>query len=150
MSTAATSLLSIPVISAPSLPVGQGTLLPPGQLPPGIPPPPVAVPGVNAPPLTPAPSTPTPSSTTSSAPTSASGNCAWYDLTCLVPNAFNRFATTNPSAINSAVANAASQPISFSRVGAFLLGLLFIFGGIYLFKPAISISPGPIGRRIFN
>jgi hypothetical protein len=66
------------------------------------------------------------------------------------------FSITNPSTWLGAAANAYLNPtgqggaVSWSRVGAFILGLIMIAAGLYLFKPpaALSLSPGPIGRGV--
>lgn len=42
--------------------------------------------------------------------------------------------------MNSTPANGAAPAFSFGRVGAFILGLLFIGGGLYLFKPSVVSS----------
>jgi hypothetical protein len=57
----------------------------------------------------------------------------------------------SPSLLSKITSAALFGPgYSWARVGAFLLGLVLIVAGLYLFKPpaALNVSPGPIGRGI--
>jgi hypothetical protein len=48
----------------------------------------------------------------------------------------------------SSYLNPGGGPVTWGRVGAFLLGLILIVAGLYLFKPPATFSPGPIGRAV--
>lgn len=146
-----------PVLTAPTF----GTLLPPGQLPPGMPPPPTAVPGVNAPlpgynssgvnvqPSPPATTQPSPPAATSTSWLSPANLISLASSGCVAGvNICPPGIQAASNASYSVLAPALFGPgVTWSRVGAFLLGLLFIFGAIYLFKPSGAAGLARAGTK---
>lgn len=53
-----------------------------------------------------------------------------------------------PTASTAANPLANTSTFSWGRIAAFVLGLILITAGLYLFKPGIELTPGPIGRGI--